>query len=65
MDECALTMLEGKEQDPDYNEAAPPDRKRLKHLEDNGKFKLSIYISFLCLVMISYPIQLDLILESV
>lgn len=37
-------MLEGKDQDPDYNEAAPPDRKRLKHLEDNGKYKLPIYI---------------------
>lgn len=24
------------QQDPDYNEAAPPDNKRLKYLEDNG-----------------------------
>ena len=25
------------DQDPDYDEAAPPDLKRLKCLEDNGK----------------------------
>ena len=25
------------DQDPDYNEAAPPDVKRLKILENNGK----------------------------
>lgn len=29
-------MLEGQNQDPDYDEAAPPDRKRLKYLEENG-----------------------------
>lgn len=28
------------DQDPDYNEAAPPDRKRLKHLEENGRNNL-------------------------
>ena len=37
-------FLGGTDQDPDYNEAAPPDRKRLRHLEENGEkalFKLS------------------------
>jgi hypothetical protein len=28
---------DGTDQDPDYNEAAPPDRKRLRHLEENGE----------------------------
>lgn len=31
-----LSKRDGKDQDPDYNEAAAPDRKRLKHLEENG-----------------------------
>ncbi len=26
------------DQDPDYDEAAPPDAKRLKLLQDNGDF---------------------------
>jgi hypothetical protein len=31
-----LPVRDRTDQDPDYNEAAPPDRKRLKHLEENG-----------------------------
>ena len=27
-------------QDPDYDEAAPPDEKRLKYLEDQGKVNM-------------------------
>ncbi|KAI9553776.1 hypothetical protein GHT06_019040 [Daphnia sinensis] len=35
-----LSKRDGKDQDPDYNEAAAPDRKRLKHLEENAKTRL-------------------------
>uniref|UniRef100_A0A0P5ZH40 YEATS domain-containing protein n=1 Tax=Daphnia magna TaxID=35525 RepID=A0A0P5ZH40_9CRUS len=35
-----LSKRDGKDQDPDYNEAAAPDRKRLKHLEENAKTQL-------------------------
>ena len=38
-----LVIRDGTDQDPDYNEAAPPDRKRLKHLEENGiSFKINV-----------------------
>lgn len=34
----SLPKRDGKDQDPDYNETAPPDKKRLKNLEENGIF---------------------------
>lgn len=32
------------DQDPDYREAAPPDRKKLKLMEDTGNFKTLVCI---------------------